>query len=143
MPFWTYILECADGSYYVGHTDDLDARMAQHGVGEGSRYTARRRPVRLVWTQDHQTRDDAFRLEHQLKGWSRAKKEAVMRGDWEALPNLSRAHSPFDKLRVSATGVPARTDAAEAASGARTPPRLPTLRRPATPPRCSRRRPSA
>jgi predicted GIY-YIG superfamily endonuclease len=103
MPFWTYILQCADGTYYVGHTDDLDARMAQHDAGTGSGYTSRRRPVRLMWTQDHQTRDDAFRLEQQLKGWSRAKKEAAMHGDCEALPDLSRARSPFDKLRVSAT----------------------------------------
>jgi alanine racemase len=117
MPFWTYILECADGSYYVGHTDDLDARMAQHNLGVGSKYTARRRPVRLCWTQDHQTRDDAFRLEHQLKGRSRAKKEAVMRGNWQALPDLSRARSPFDKLRVSAIGAPAGVEAKEGGAG--------------------------
>ena len=91
MPFWTYILECADGSYYVGHTDDLDARMAQHNTGIASAYTARRLPVRLLWSQDHQTRDGAYWLERQLKGWSRAKKEAAMRGDWDALPELARA----------------------------------------------------
>jgi predicted GIY-YIG superfamily endonuclease len=93
MPFWTYILECADGAYYVGHTDDLDARMAQHELGAGSAYTARRRPLTLRWTQDQQTRDEAFCLERQLKGWSRAKKEALMRGDWEAQPHLSRARA--------------------------------------------------
>ena len=117
VPFWTYILECVDGSYYVGHTDDLDARMSQQVVGTASGYTARRLPVRLLWTQDHQTRDDAFRLEHQLKGWSRAKKEAMMRGDWDALPDLSRARSPFDKLRVSAIGAPAGVEAKEGGAG--------------------------
>ena len=90
MPFWTYILRCSDGSYYVGHTDNLDARMASHGAGTGSGYTAKRRPLELIWATDLQDRHTAFSLERQLKGWSRAKKEAFMRGEWERLPMLAQ-----------------------------------------------------
>ena len=102
MPFYVYILRCSDGSYYTGHTDDLDQRMAQHGDGTGSRYTSKRRPLQLLWATDCQTREEAWELEQRLHGWSRAKKEALMRGDFEALPELSR--SRFDKLNGSAVG---------------------------------------
>ena len=91
MPFYVYILQCSDGSYYTGHTDDLDNRMAQHGGGEGGRYTAKRRPLNLLWATDFQTRNEAFEAEKQIQGWSRAKKETLMRGDFAALPELSRS----------------------------------------------------
>jgi predicted GIY-YIG superfamily endonuclease len=93
MPFWTYILRCSDGTYYTGHTDDLDRRMHQHGVGEASAYTAKRRPLTLVWSADFQTREDAFYLERKLKGWSQAKKEAFMAERWDELQRLSRPPS--------------------------------------------------
>ena len=64
--------------------------MAQHNTGIASAYTACRLPVRLLWSQDHQTRDDAYWLERQLKGWSLTRKEAAMRGDWDALPELAQ-----------------------------------------------------
>ncbi|MGP1281460.1 MAG: GIY-YIG nuclease family protein [Parasphingopyxis sp.] len=83
-------MKCADGRYYTGHTDNLDARMAQHSDGTASTFTAKRRPVELLWATDCQSRDTAFELEGRLKGWSRAKKEALMRGDFDALPALSR-----------------------------------------------------
>ncbi len=90
MPFHVYILECADGKYYVGHTDNLDYRMTQHSNGVGSAFTAKRRPLKLLWSADFQDRTAAFELERKLKGWSRAKKQALMRGDFDALPALSR-----------------------------------------------------
>ena len=90
MAFHTYILRCADGSYYVGHTDDLEHRLAQHDAGALGGYTARRRPVTLLWAQSFQTRDDAFAAERQLKGWSHAKKEAMMAGDWGLVSILAR-----------------------------------------------------
>ena len=93
MPFYVYILGCADRSYYTGHTDDLDRRLAQHAVGQASKYTAKRRPVRLLWAVDCQSREEAFALEKQLQGWSRAKKEALMRGAFDALPGLARGRS--------------------------------------------------
>ena len=93
MPFFTYILRCRDGSYYTGHTDDLDMRIRQHDRGEGAAYTSKRRPVELIWATDCQTRTEAFELEKRLQGWSRAKKEALMRGDFAALPGLSRSRT--------------------------------------------------
>ncbi len=67
--------------------------MAAHQDGTGSAYTAKRRPLRLIWATDFQDRDAAFFLERQLKGWSRAKKEAFMREDWSALPILAKSHT--------------------------------------------------
>jgi putative endonuclease len=90
MAFWTYILRCADGSYYAGHTDDIDVRMAQHLSGELGGYTAKRRPVALVWSDQFATRDEAFATERKIKGWSRAKKEALLAGDWQRIRLLAR-----------------------------------------------------
>lgn len=91
MAFYVYILLCSDGSYYTGHTDDLDRRMAEHGRGVGCAYTSRRLPLTLLWVTDCQSREQAYELEKQIQGWSRAKKEAMMRGDFAALPGLSRS----------------------------------------------------
>ena len=85
MGFWTYMLRCADGSFYVGHTDDLAGRMLQHQLGEMAGYTCTRRPVTLVWSQEFQHREEALGAERQLKGWGRVKKEALIRGDWKAI----------------------------------------------------------
>ena len=92
MSFYVYVLRCSDGSYYVGHTDDVEQRIAAHETGAFSGYTARRRPVELVFVQDFASRDEAFQCERQVKGWSRKKKEALIRGDWEALKTLSKTH---------------------------------------------------
>ena len=85
-----YILLCRDGTYYVGSTPDADARIAVHEAGEGGDYTARRRPVRVAYIEQFPTLHEAFMAERQVKGWSRAKKEALIRGDFAALPGLSR-----------------------------------------------------
>ena len=90
MAFHAYILRCSDGSYYVGHTDDLELRMAQHEAGALGGYTARRRPVTLVWSDSFMTRDEAFAAERRLKGWGRAKKEALIAGDWDLVRVLAR-----------------------------------------------------
>src|SRR5688500_9367718 len=90
MDFFAYLLRCSDGSYYAGHTDDIDLRIAQHQTGALGGYTARRRPVELVWCDRFPTRDDAFAVERKLKGWSRAKKEALIAGDWERIRELAR-----------------------------------------------------
>ena len=90
--YHAYILQCSDGSYYVGSTDDLEAHVTAHQRGRISGYTAARRPVRLIWSESFETRDDAVARERQLKGWSRAKKEALMAGDIERLKALSRSH---------------------------------------------------
>ena len=90
MTFYAYMLRCSDGSYYVGHTDDLDYRLAQHQEGTLGGYTARRRPVTLVWCDTFMERDQAFWAERRLKGWSRAKKEALIAGDWVMIQALAR-----------------------------------------------------
>ncbi len=87
---WVYILECGDGSYYVGSTTDLEARLEQHASGRGARYTGRRLPVRLAWAQELENIAEAYALEKQIQNWSRAKRLAVIEGRWEDLPQLSR-----------------------------------------------------
>ncbi len=78
--FYAYILKCSDGSYYVGSTDDPDRRLTEHNQDKGSHWTAARRPVRLVWTEEHPTLSSARKRENQLKRWSRAKKETLFGG---------------------------------------------------------------
>ena len=90
MAFWTYILHCADRSYYTGHTDDLEKRVAQHESGALRGYTYERRPVELVWSDYFQTREDALAAELKIKNWSRAKKEALIARDWDRLRHFSR-----------------------------------------------------
>lgn len=85
-----YILRCTDGSYYIGHTDDLDTRVAQHESGFVSSYTRVRRPIKLMFSEEFPTRDEAKERERQLKGWSRAKKEALIAGNWDRLRALAR-----------------------------------------------------
>ena len=93
MAFWVYILQCADGSYYTGHTDNLEMRIQQHHVGAiASCYTLNRRPLKLVFSQDFTTREEALASEQQIKGWSRKKKEAMMRGDWAEVSRLAKSH---------------------------------------------------
>jgi predicted GIY-YIG superfamily endonuclease len=91
---WLYILRCCDGSYYVGSTSDLEQRLAAHSAGEGGDYTRQRLPATLLWTQEFPTLWQAFECERQIKGWSRAKKEALMRGDHQALQELSTSRMP-------------------------------------------------
>jgi predicted GIY-YIG superfamily endonuclease len=103
MSFWVYILECADGSYYTGHTDNLEKRMIEHEQNIIKCYTSSRLPVKLVFCSEFPTRDDAFVRELQIKKWSRRKKRALIEEDWIGLVKYSRGtkYSPFDKLRVS------------------------------------------
>ena len=93
MQFWVYILTSSDGSYYIGHTDNLEARVASHQDGTFGGYTSTRRPATLAYSEPFDSRDDAFHRERQIKKWSRAKKEALIRQDWRELQRLShRAH---------------------------------------------------
>ncbi|NHN57014.1 GIY-YIG nuclease family protein [Calidifontibacter sp. DB0510] len=91
MP-WTYMLRCGDGSYYVGSTRNLEQRLDQHSSGLGSRYTSTRLPVELVWCIEYDNVGDAYCMEKRIQGWSRAKREALIAGDYERLPALSRNH---------------------------------------------------
>ncbi|MBO9577396.1 MAG: GIY-YIG nuclease family protein [Microbacteriaceae bacterium] len=86
----TYILRCADGTYYVGSTRDLTPRMEAHHSGLGSVYTGKRLPVELVWVHEFDRLTEAYALERQLHGWSRAKKEALIAGRIDLLAGYSR-----------------------------------------------------
>ncbi len=86
-----YILQCADGSYYVGHTVDLRRRVVMHNGGGGSTYTFKRRPVSLVYSEIADTEAAAAERERQFKGWSRAKKKALIDGDVPRLKRLSKS----------------------------------------------------
>ena len=100
MSFWVYLLRCADGSYYTGHTDSLEYRIGQHQSGAfPTCYTFNRRPVEVVFVQGHASREEALSSERQVKGWRRRKKEAMIRGDWAEVLRLAR--SSFDKLRTN------------------------------------------
>ena len=90
MDFYAYLLRCADGHHYAGHTDDLDACIAQHQAGAIPGYTLNRRPLTLVWSGHFPDRDQAFAAARRIRGWSRAKKEALIRGDPEALSALAK-----------------------------------------------------
>jgi len=86
-----YILRCADGSYYVGSARlGLERRLSEHNNGTYGGYTSKRLPVELVWSQHFPDITDAIAVERQIKGWSRAKKEALIRGDYEQIKNLAR-----------------------------------------------------
>ena len=93
MPYLVYILECSDGSYYTGSTDDLNKRLWQHEQGvESSSYTYSRRPLKLVWaSEETQYYSDALRWERQIKGWSRAKKQALIRGELDSIHDIVKA----------------------------------------------------
>lgn len=95
MSFWVYILRCADGSYYTGQTDNLERRIHEHKAGAiPTCYTYKRRPLELVFSQPFPTRMEALASERQIKGWSRKKKEAMMRGDWAEVSRLAKSFSP-------------------------------------------------
>jgi len=82
-------MRCSDGSYYTGHTDDLDNRIAEHQTGEIPGYTSTRRPVEVVFVQEFATREEALSAELQIKDWGRKKKEAMIRGDWKEVQRLA------------------------------------------------------
>lgn len=89
MPY-VYILRCADDSFDVGSTCDVEARAQQHADGKGAAYTRRRLPVELVWFEECSSIDEAFVLEKQVQGWGRAKRIALIEGRFADLPALSR-----------------------------------------------------
>ena len=97
---WLYILRCADGSYYVGTTrTSLEVRLAQHNDGTFPGYTSARRPVELMFSQWFDRIADAIENERKLKRWSRAKKEALIRGDFASLQQLARRKSTHPSRR--------------------------------------------
>ena len=97
MSFYVYIRRCAGGSYYTGHTEDLEFRVAEHRSGTIDGYTRTRLPVELVFSDEFSAREEALDREKQIKGWSRAKKEALIAGDWQRLQELSKSPMSADQ----------------------------------------------
>jgi putative endonuclease len=97
MKGYMYILECSDGSYYTGSTIDLEQRIIQHQNGEGANHTKKRLPIKLVYYEEYQRIDEAFYREKQIQGWSRKKKEALIKGNAELLPELAIAYRDLNK----------------------------------------------
>jgi len=91
--FYVYILRCSDGSFYTGHTDDLEKRMAEHYMSYYPCYTSSRLPVKLIYYATFGSRDEAIAAERQIKGWSRAKKQALADND------INRLHIYSKKIR--------------------------------------------
>ncbi len=87
---YMYILKCANGCYYTGSTKSLERRLAQHQNGEGANFTKKHLPVELVYYEEFDRIDHAFYREKQVQGWSRKKKEALINGEYENLPELSK-----------------------------------------------------
>ncbi len=79
--YFVYILRCADGTLYTGSTTDVQAREATHNSARGAKYTAARLPVRVLYSEAHDSRSAAQKREAELKGWTRARKEALIAGD--------------------------------------------------------------
>ena len=96
---WMYILDCADGSYYVGSTKDLERRISEHLSGLGSRYTSGRLPVKLVYGEEYKRITDAYYREKQVQNWSRAKREALIKGNAKLLPHLAK--KKFEKQKLA------------------------------------------
>jgi predicted GIY-YIG superfamily endonuclease len=91
MTFWAYMLHCRGGQFYTGHTDNLEARIGSHQSGAIPGFTRDRLPVTLVWCQEFPTRLEALEAERRIKGWSRAKKMALIREDWNRISLLARS----------------------------------------------------
>jgi predicted GIY-YIG superfamily endonuclease len=92
MSWFVYILRCTNGSYYVGHTSNPEARFLRHRNNEGAQYTATYPPEAILYKEQFDTEADAIRREQQLKRWTRAKKEALMAGNTKRLRSLSISH---------------------------------------------------
>src|SRR5678816_1281069 len=91
MSFWAYLLHCRGGAFYVGQTDDLERRIGQHELGAIRGFTSDRLPVTHVWSGEFGTRQEAREAERRIKGWSRAKKMALIRDDWAKISELARS----------------------------------------------------
>ena len=103
---WMYILECADGSYYVGSTKNLEQRLFQHQEGIGAKYTSRRLPVKLVYSEEYSRVSEAYAREKQVQNWSRAKREALIKGTPELLPALAKKKFEKQKAQEDTESMP-------------------------------------
>ena len=80
MPY-VYIVECSDQTYYTGSTWHLKQRIEEHNAGLGANYTRKRLPVKLVYYEEYNRIDDAFKREKQVQNWGHVKKKALIEGN--------------------------------------------------------------
>lgn len=113
MKGYMYILLCNDGSYYTGSTSNLHKRIKQHFAGEGANHTKKHPPVKLLYYEEFSRIDDAFYREKQVQGWSRKKKEALINGEYEKLPELSKSYSKRSVVPSTSSG----TDSTSSGTG--------------------------
>ncbi len=104
MGGYLYILKCSNGAYYTGSTINLEFRLLQHQSGLGANYTRRHLPIELVYYEEFQNIDEAFYREKQVQGWSRKKKEALINGEQNNLPKLSKNYTQFGSSLQQAQG---------------------------------------
>lgn len=98
--YWVYIVKCKDKSYYTGVTNNIDRREWEHNNDEDPKhYTYRRRPVKLVYCEDYNDINTAIAREKQIKGWSRKKKEALIKRHYEKLPKLAKGRKDSPNFR--------------------------------------------
>ena len=94
--YWVYIVECSDGLYYTGITNNIDRRLWEHNTGFDPKcFTYRRRPVVTRYCDFFRDVNQAISWEKQLKGWGRKKKEALFNEDWSEIKRLAAVRSPF------------------------------------------------
>lgn len=101
MKGYMYILLCDDGSYYTGSTNNLELRLQQHFAGEGANHTKKHPPVKMLYYEEFDRIDEAFKREKQVQGWSRNKKEALIHREYEKLPELSRNYTQYGRPEMS------------------------------------------
>ncbi|GAB3003458.1 hypothetical protein GCM10027284_21480 [Cyclobacterium sediminis] len=117
MKGWLYILECADGTYYTGSTNNLDIRLEQHQIGEGANHTKKRLPVKLIYSEEYQRIDEAYYRVKQVEGWSRKKKEALINGDHNLLPALAKNYTQYPRNVVSTSSTTVDVPSSEPVEG--------------------------
>jgi predicted GIY-YIG superfamily endonuclease len=98
MPFYVYIFECGDGSFYTGQTDDLEKRLIQHEHGDVPGYVKKHMRFELAWFQEFVTRDEALNREQHVKGWTRRKKQSLIDQDWERLKLYSKGRERPERV---------------------------------------------
>ena len=94
-----YIVKCSDESYYTGVTNNLNRRISEHNNGRNpGAYTFKRRPVELMFAIGFDKNQDAFDFETKIKGWSRKKKEALFKSNWDEIHELSKCNNESSHL---------------------------------------------
>lgn len=104
MKGYMYILRCSNGTYYTGSTKYLERRLQKHQNGKGANFTRKHLPVELIYYEKFQRIDEAFYREKQVQGWSRKKKEALINGEYNKLPELSKNYTQFKSTLRQAQG---------------------------------------